>query len=874
MNSLSKQPIQWRQSLAIRLAVVWALALGAAVGLTSWIGHRMAREQLLGSLRGTVQQDARVIRLRLETWFQTFQEDARSTSQSPLLAAFLDGLETPEEMQWREFVEGEFRAGFAGKSAYFQMRLLQVGGADDGQEILRLDRKDGRLLVTPQDRLQKKASRSYYQEALAAPPGSIYLSGINLNRDFGGITEPHIPTIRAAVRIISRTGRQAMLIINGDLRALFADIGSLSSPKTEVVLADQNGDILLHPDPAVVFATDLGHDHRLPMEPVEMPTGTAAESGALKAREKLPVGGWPERHLTLQVSLPETAWRFELEQSSRRAIWATAIASLAGAGVAILIALPFTRRLRRLSGALHAFDASGSTHTLPDAESARDEIGVALERFREMASKVGQHIDALRKAKDDAHEANAAKETFLAVMSHEIRTPMNAVVGLIRALEKNDPPPHQQPILTSLRSSASNLMTLLNTALDYTRLREGAIEYVAEPFDAAEVVREVADALTPSALAKQLDLQSVIPKTLVVRGDSIRFRQVVNNLLNNAIKFTLEGYVRASLHYADGQIEFVAADSGPGIAPEDQTNVFTPFVTLSNSENKTAPGAGLGLSVSKQMVEQQGGQLLLESQPGMGSTFTLRLPYLQGESVEASKSTKSVSIHSLPRGLRILYVEDVLSNQEVMALTLEQAAVDLTFVDTAAEALAVCASEEFDLIMVDLQLPDMAGDKLARRILEKHHAVPIIAVTAQSSARTDERIRSAGIKAVILKPFTEERMSDVIGQHVPGILADALKSIHPHDPARVSELARTMSQEFRAASTELSLAAHADDWEVSIRKIRSIRHKLTTAMAQFSLSDLQLTLDQLVESRERDSGLLTQALSQLEAAATSLEGNC
>lgn len=246
--------------------------------------------------------------------------------------------------------------------------------------------------------------------------------------------------------------------------------------------------------------------------------------------------------------------------------------------------------------------------------------------------KVRQHVEELQKARDDAHEANAAKETFLAVMSHEIRTPINAVVALIRPLEKNHSSPHQQPILTSLRSSASNLVTLLNTALDYTQLREGAIDYASEAFDAATVVREVTDTLTPSALAKQLELQTDIAnELLVVQGDPVRFRQVVNNLLNNAIKFTDKGYVRVSLRYTSDQLECTVSNSGPGIAVEDQANIFTPFFTLSSPEEASVPGAGLGLSVSKQMVEQQGGQLSLTSQVGTGATFTVGLPYAQGQ---------------------------------------------------------------------------------------------------------------------------------------------------------------------------------------------------------------------------------------------------
>ena len=413
-------------------------------------------------------------------------------------------------------------------------------------------------------------------------------------------------------------------------------------------------------------------------------------------------------------------------------------------------------------------------------------------------------------------------------------------------------------------------MTLLNTALDYTRLREGAIEYASEAFDAASVVREVADALTPSALAKQLDLKTDIPDLLVVHGDPVRFRQVVNNLVNNAIKFTDKGDVRVSLRYASEELQCTVSDSGPGIAPEDQANIFTPFFTLSKPGATTVPGAGLGLSVSQQMVEQQGGQLSVASKPGAGATFTVRLPYVLGQWDGAKESKIPSKRPSLRKGLKILYAEDVLSNQEVMALTLEPAGIGLRCADNASDALALFEDEPFDLVMVDLQLPDMSGDELARRILDLNPSIPIIAVTAQSSARTDERIRNAGIKAVILKPFTEERILELINEHTAKKVAASLSAIHPHDPERACQLAMTMAREFRAASDDLRRATRLDDWDVSVREIRTIRHKLTTAMAQFTLTELRATLDQLVNTSIPDTDLTEHAIALLDEAALEL----
>lgn len=855
--------------MATRLAALWALVLAAAVGISSWMAHRDAREQLLGNLRRTVEQDAGVARLRLETWVRNFRDDAQSTSQSPLLVAFLKSRATPEEPLWRGLVEDEFRAAFSGKSSYFQMRLLQMGGEEDGREILRLDRRGQRLQVTPRERLQPKAGRTYYQEALGLPSGSIYLSRINLNRDFGGVTQPHIPTLRAAAIIESEAGQRAMLIINADLRDLFMEVRDLMSPSSAIELADEEGDFLMHPDPKARFATDLEHARRM--------ASRASASEGLSSDRAVSLGGWPSRSLALRVSLPEAAWRPALQQSSRRGIWATALASLAGGAAAIVLVLPFTHRLRKLSMGLREFDARNESDALPPSDNRQDEIGIAIERFREMALKVRQQVEDLQRARDEAQAANEAKETFLAVMSHEIRTPMNAVVGLIRALDQNSPSPHQQPILNSLRASAVNLMTLLNTALDYTRLREGVMEYASDPFDASVVVREVAEGLRPSALAKRLELRLTAPEEMRVKGDSIRMRQVISNLLNNAIKFTEEGEVAIALSGGADELKCVVSDSGPGIAAADQERVFEPFYTHAQgqAEARGMPGAGLGLSVSRQMLEEQGGSLQLESEEGQGAQFTVRLPYPLLSSTMGGDSERAMDVRDqeLRHGLRILCVEDLLSNQEVMAYTLEPAGVDLTFADTAEKALRLIEEEVFDLVMVDLQLPDLSGTELARRILQRRPGMPIMAVTAQSSAVTDPEVKALGIREVVLKPYTDQALFSAIQRQTRswGLAWEALRGLHPEAPEKVERLARSMAQEFRAAALEMEEAASGEDWEQARRVFRGIRHRLTTALAQFSLEDLKDELDRLAASKRPGEVAIASCSGALRAVAAELE---
>jgi signal transduction histidine kinase len=653
------------------------------------------------------------------------------------------------------------------------------------------------------------------------------------------------------------SGQQAMLIINADLRLLFSELRELASPEEELYLGDEKGDFLMHPDEGATFGSDLGY-------------GVRFEAGKTEARlmveREVPTGQWPERVLFLRVKFPDAVWRATLEQSKQRGIWAIGWATFAGAVLALLIAWPFAHRLGSLSKALRLFDGTGEVPSQAFGDPRHDEIGVAIEQFREMAAKVSEYVEDLHRARHEAEEANAAKETFLAVMSHEIRTPMNAVVGLIRALEANDPPARQEPILNSLRSSTDNLMTLLNTALDFTRLQESVMSFAEEDFDAALVARDVVATLKPLAMTKNLVIDFEAPTSLPVQGDPVRLRQVMNNLLNNALKFTGEGSVCLSLTYEDGELVGRVRDTGPGICEKDRERIFTPFFT--RETGLAASGAGLGLSVSKGILEQQGGSLFLESSSGSGACFVFTLPYRPGTIAgEETSDRAEASVRGFPEGLRLLYVEDTPSNQEVMSLTLEGTGMELRCVGTAGEAFTEFDKGRYDLVMVDLQLPDMSGAELARRLRERAPGLPIIAVTAQSSAVADGLLRDAGIREVILKPYAREQVIKTLSRVLPGDPAASLAVIHPNDPGKAARLGKMMAREFQESAEEIRMIEQAGTDEEKREVLRAVRHRLTTALALFPLERVEQAFTEVDSAGISDRSGFAELVAALEEAA-------
>lgn len=852
-NPVDRSKVRWRHSIAVRFAIVLSFVLAVSVGVLAWIAYQDSRQQLMEGLQETVSRDSRVISLQLQTWLETLEEDTRSVSRSPMVREFLAKRSTADESRWRGFVEDGFRAVFAGKPTYIQMRLLETGGKNEGQEILRLDRRGPDLVVTPFDQLQAKGDRAYFREALKAPVGEVYLSEINLNQEFGEITRPLLPTIRSAIKIEAFDGREVMLIINADLGLLFEELEKLAAPDVEVFLGDGKGDYLMHPDDGALFASDLGHEIRFSSQDAET---------EVVASRTLVSGRWPVREWRLEVAIPGKVWRPVLSKARARGWWGTVSAGLGGAMLGVLIASFLARRLGRLSRAMRRFDARGEEKVMV-ADKRRDEIGVAIERFEEMAGKVRQQVEDLRQARKNAEAAEAAKDHFLAVMSHEIRTPMNGIVGLVRALDSNDPLARQRPILKSLQSSTTHLMDLLNTALDYTRLHEGKLTFEEQVFDVAELAGEVFDAFRPEAMGRNLHLESELPHGLRVRGDAVRLRQVLNNLVSNALKFTIEGKVRLVMRYRKGMLIGEVSDTGSGVEPKDREGIFQPFFTRGEGQSR---GAGLGLSISRQLIEQQGGELVLQCPPEGGSVFRFELPYPVQNQESEIKGSRPGREADFGRGKSILYVEDTRSNQEVMSLTLDGLGLGLTCVETAAEGLDGCRNESFDLVMLDLQLPDRSGLDLAKELAGEFPDLPLVLVTAQVRAASDPVVKESGISEVILKPYTRDEILVVLERFLESGIPEALARVHPDAPEKRTRLAGLMAGELRQAAAELNEASK-DDLPDFLSKTR---HRLTTALAIFPLESVDQSLKDLVLDPS-DPAALARLTTALKEAAQKLE---
>jgi signal transduction histidine kinase/CheY-like chemotaxis protein len=449
-----------------------------------------------------------------------------------------------------------------------------------------------------------------------------------------------------------------------------------------------------------------------------------------------------------------------------------------GVGVALFLSRSLAHRViapvQKLSQAMNAVAEGGEFQ--PVEVAAQDELFRSLTAsFNHLIAKLAEREEDLKRAmreleqaRDAANAANVLKTQFLANMSHEIRTPLNGVLAMAEVMAMGELEPVQRDRLQIIRQSGGLLLAVLNDVLDLSKIEAGKLTLITEPFDLEPTIGSVVESFAVMARGKGLAFNIEVDAATAGwwEGDADRLRQIVGNLLSNAVKFTPQGEVGAKVDIepVSGALRLTVRDSGVGIAPEKMPALFEKFTQADNSATRRFGGTGLGLAICRELTQMMGGSINVQSREGHGSTFVVELPLERCEGAEVQPAD---SVRADQDGLRLLAAEDNATNQQVLAAVMESLGIDIDIVADGKQAVEAWGAFNYDLILMDIQMPVMDGIAAARAIRaaeqERGRArIPIIALTANALTHQIEEYMAAGMDGHVAKPIEIAKLYEAI----------------------------------------------------------------------------------------------------------------
>lgn len=493
----------------------------------------------------------------------------------------------------------------------------------------------------------------------------------------------------------------------------------------------------------------------------------------------------------------------------------------------------------------------------------KDETGNLNRGFNDMLSQIETQNAELREAKEQAEQSNKAKERFLANMSHEIRTPMNGIIGMGELLLGTKLTPTQKNYLENINTSAETLLIIINDILDFSKIEAGKFEFDEKPFNLLKLIEKAMLPFEVKAKDKKIYLNINIPTNLpILEGDDIRLQQILNNLVGNAIKFTETGGVLLSVKEEKRttgtiSLHFRVSDTGIGINKDKINDIFQLFTQETGNTTRKYGGTGLGLTISKQLIEMLGGEINVRSNKGEGTDFYFTLTFKTTNAIVEDTEIQNIknnieAENPIRQKTHILLAEDNKVNQVLAISILNKYGYPVDVVETGNEVLKALETNYYHIIMMDVHMPEKDGYTTTRHIREDlpepHCNIPIVAVTASAIKGERERCLNEGMTNYISKPYKVSELINTLDTIVETTYPDMrlynhinlnyLRSVTDNNPKMTAEFINAFMEQFPEYRKNIAVGYQTNDW----KQLTIAAHSLKSSLAMIGVYELSKTM--------------------------------
>ena len=809
-------------SLATRNALVYFILFVISLGLIGALIIFNSSKEIHQLTETRLLHNNEIIKLKFEGYFKSIVNDVNQIGDSPSLKEYMHA----PSQENLNLVEDEFYSFLKNKPNYFQIRLLSAH--DDGMEIIRVEKKKTQIRKTPKGLLQFKNNRDYFQEIVKLPPDSIYFSKVDLNREFGKISSPIIPTTRVGKKVTGFKDEDFILLVNIDLTQIFNELKQTIPENYELRIFNKNGHYLIHPDFKKEFTFEYNkapffqeeyENIQINLDSLNkliIKGNTVNQFSQLQFQRK-------NYALYCNVSANKDEVYASFYQWKNKIILYSSIIAIFFLLIGFLLMRNQNKELSIITQELSSF----SDHLKPTVlhVDRKDEIGDLARSFEKMSLKITESHQLMQVSKTNAEKANQDKSDFIANMSHEIKNPLQAILGSIEILNQNKKLDEQIPYLNSIQFSAQQLNYLVIDVLDFNKLKNNEIILSPTWNNLHIFCQELINSIQHLAKYKKIDLQLTYPTKLsqyLHLYDYKRLYQILYNLLTNAIKFTNQnGNVNLKVSTCEnGFTRFEVQDNGQGMNEATLNKILN-----RNFSSDYSTGSGLGLVIIKDIIKLHGSELKIHSKLQEGSVFSFDLN-IEKQLINIVQPPK-IGMHK-----SILIIEDELEIQNWYAHIFKNA--KTAIFNSPAEIGGI--EEKFDFIITDLNFlnPTIETDNYLLELKKKCNPNGlVIVVSGQAFEPTKSWIKS------FIKPVDKNSLQTLMFTHEIGIEYipinfDTIERDYDHDPGLIKNAMDLIIQSWEKDIKNLSLTIKNNDH----KKFKDIQHRFVTNLRRLGLENV------------------------------------